>query len=434
MPLNQRHRQQLPGDIRRLWEDLTSEKQHRFAEYLGAPAFSSAYCRYFLPWNVLRLSSILKDAPLSLTTGSSVLDFGSGPLTFPIALYASRPELRKTPLTIYCADKTQRILAIGKAIFESLCVKIEGELPPWKIELTQLAFGTPLRIQTSSGSSSPVKRSVEESVGRFEKVDLLVEANMFNEFFWKGEAPLGTKATQNATKLLSYIKDSGTILLVEPGDPRSGAFISAMRAALAARGVKPIGPCPHRCACPMPGFFRSLGGNEDAKAGKMLAKMTPVVMPKWRPKYPWCHFTLSTESAPPWLDDLSRSAGLPKEKMVLSYLFAAKDSEERLAQEPIKTDTHANHLEVRVVSAAFPLPGKKMGCYACSNLGFTLLEWKEGSCPIASSQENQENRNISQTSRRENRLEPSSGDLLAITLGSAPNRRDEKTGAIVIPI
>jgi hypothetical protein len=143
---------------------------------------------------------------------------------------------------------------------------------------------------------------------------------------------------------------------------------------------------------------------------------------------------LSTESAPPWLDDLSRSAGLPKEKMVLSYLFAAKDSEERVAQEPIKTDTHANHLEVRVVSAAFPLPGKKMGCYACSNLGFTLLEWKEGSCPIASSQENQENRNISQPSRRENRLEPSSGDLLAITLGSAPNRRDEKTGAIGIPI
>lgn len=434
MPLNQRHRQQLPGDIRRLWEDLTSEKQHRFAEYLGAPAFSSAYCRYFLPWNVLRLSSILKDAPLSLTTGSSVLDFGSGPLTFPIALYASRPELRKTPLTIYCADKTQRILAIGKAIFESLCVKIGGELPPWKIELIQLAFGTPLRVQTSSGSSSPVKRSVEESVGRFEKVDLLVEANMFNEFFWKGEAPLGTKATQNATKLLSYIKDSGTILLVEPGDPRSGAFISAMRAALAARGVTPIGPCPHQCACPMPGFFRSPGGDEDAKAGKMLAKMTPVVMPKWRPKYPWCHFTLSTESAPPWLDDLSRSAGLPKEKMVLSYLLAAKDSEEKAAQKPIKTETHANQLEVRVVSAAFPLPGKKMGCYACSNLGFTLLEWKEGSCPIASSQENQENRNISQPSRRENRLEPSSGDLLAITLGSAPNRRDEKTGAVVIPI
>ena len=427
MPLNQRHRQQLPGDIRRLWEDLTSEKQHRFAEYLGAPAFSSAYCRYFLPWNILRLSSILKNAPLFLTTGSSVLDFGSGPLTFPMALYASRPELRKTPLTIYCADKTQRILAIGKAIFESLCVKIGGELPPWKIELIQLAFGTPLRVQTSTGSSSPGERPVE----RFEKVDLLAEANMFNEFFWKGEAPLGTKATQNAAKLLSYIKDSGTILLVEPGDPRSGAFISAMRAALVARGIMPIGPCPHQCACPMPGFFRSLGGDEDAKAGKMLAKMTPVVMPKWRPKYPWCHFTLSTESAPPWLEDLSRSAGLPKEKMVLSYLLAAKDSKEDSGQEPIKTDTHAHQLEVRVVSAAFPLPGNKTGCYACSNLGFTLLEWKEGSCPIANSQQN---KHISQTSKQEDRLEPSSGDLLALTLSSAPNRRDEKTGAVVIPI
>jgi len=111
--------------------------------------------------------------------------------------------------------------------------------------------------------------------------------------------------------------------------------------------------------------------------------------------------------------------------------LAAKDSKEDSGQEPIKTDTHAHQLEVRVVSAAFPLPGNKTGCYACSNLGFTLLEWKEGSCPIANSQQN---KHISQTPRQEDRLEPSSGDLLALTLSSAPNRRDEKTGAVVIPI
>lgn len=513
VPLNQRHRQQLPHDVRRLWEDLTSEKQHRFAEYLGSPAYSSAYCRYFLPWNILRLSSVLKSAPLTLKPGAVILDFGSGPLTFPIALYAARPELRKIPLTLYCADRTQRILTIGKAIFESLCAKLEGELPPWKIVLTQLPFGSP----------AP------------EKADLLAEANMFNEFFWKGEASLGARATQTAGQLLSYLKDSGSVFLMEPGDPRSGAFISAMRAALAAQGVWPAAPCPHWHACPMPGFFRSLGAREaeaedsDGDGGpgvgrgklarratdaptvgprtaythavgpydsdpshdvdfsldvgpcaepvrtersravfETAGRMQSVVMPKWRTKYPWCHFTLDTKGAPPWLEDLSRAAGLPKEKLVLSYLLAGRQLSEQdgspgehLRRGTAKTsDRPEASMKLRVISGSFPLPGGKLGCYACSPLGFTLLTWPEqayGAVPSRAgkepeAQQRARNRGAevkaapggSKGSAAENRparndsatVEPASGDLLTVNPGPAGTgqRRDEKTGAVVIAI
>jgi hypothetical protein len=197
----------------------------------------------------------------------------------------------------------------------------------------------------------------------------------------------------------------------------------------------------------MPGFFRSLGGDDDGESGKIPGKMAPVVMPKWRPKYPWCHFTLSTESAPPWLDDLSRSAGLPKEKLVLSYLLATKVSakapagEKTLTLEPAPTDAKARttprvcQLKARVVSNPFPLPGMKMGCYACSSLGFTLLEWDEGACHIASGAANgSANGDISQTSGQKESSGPSSGDLVVITLRSTLNRRDEKTGAVVVPI
>ncbi|MCE5257143.1 MAG: small ribosomal subunit Rsm22 family protein [Spirochaetaceae bacterium] len=402
IPLNQRHRQQLPHDIRRLWEDLTSEKEHRSAEYLGSPAYTSAYCRYFLPWNILRLASTLGNAPLGLGPGAVIMDLGSGPLTLPIALYAARPELREIPLRIYCVDRTPRILAVGKAIFESICAKTEGRLPPWEIILSQLPFGKPLT----------------------EKADLLTEANMFNEFFWKGKASLGERALQTAGQLLGYIKNSGSIFLMEPGDPRSGAFISATRAALAIQGAAPVAPCPHRHSCPMPGIFRSLptslndeqGLRDEGRirnAGQGKSCMESVVMPKWRTKYPWCHFTLDAAIAPSWLQDLSRAAGLPKEKMVFSYLVAHRQVSE--GKTPDSASDEA--MKVRVISESFSLPGNMLGCYACSREGFTLLRRPRPQTP---------------TNQHE---APEPGDLLTVQQSTAGARpRDEKSGAIIVSL
>ena len=349
VPLNQKHRQELGHTIRSLWEDLTSEREHRAAEYLSAPAYYSAYVRYFLPWNIVRLSSIFTNLPLNLVDGAIIVDIGSGPLTVPMALYVARPDLRGMPLTIYCTDKTERILKVGQTIFESLCVRISGALPPWKIILSRQQFGSHLT----------------------EKADLLTAANVFNEFFWKGKTPLGMRALLTAKQLLGYLKPNGSIFLMEPGDPRSGSFISAIRAALSAFGAAPAAPCPHARACPMPGIFRSLETpSGDPPSGAETKPLDSVVMPKRREKYPWCHFTIGAESAPGWMKALSDEAGLPKEKLVFSYLLSTISGEAKS-----KAQADAVAPLIRIVSEEFPLPGYKSGRYACSAEGYCLVRY-----------------------------------------------------------
>ncbi len=401
-PLSPKHRAGLKGDIRELWEELTSEREHRSADYLGTPPALSAYIRYFMPWNVFRLSAIFSNADFCLPDNAVVVDIGSGPLTLPIALYASRPELREVPLTIYCLDRVERILEAGKTIFETLCLRTEGRLPPWRIELKKEGFGGPLP----------------------ERAHLLSAANVFNEFFWKDKRPLGERAIETARILLTYLRENGSLFVMEPGDPRSGAFIAALRAALIAEGASPLGPCPHALACPMPGIFRHLLPPEatrvtkgDPNAAPSRFVLQPVVMPKKRDKFPWCHFGVDAERAPAWLKALSAEAGLPKERAVLSYLWAARGAAQRnpsLVPEPLHASdkerrARANRgILVRVVSEPFALPEGASGQYACSSLGYTLLR----------------------RAREDAAFNP--GDLLEVA-ASPSIKNDEKSGAVVLP-
>ncbi len=391
VPLSRSHRLGLGKNIRSLWEDLTSEREHRASEYLSAPAYYSGYLRYFLPWNLLRLSSFLPSLAFRLDDEATIIDLGSGPLTLPIALYLSRPELRTKKLTIICADRTEKILKVGLTLFESLCLRVGGSLPPWTIILRRHQFGIPLA----------------------EKADLLTAANVFNEFFWKSKVPLGMRASLTARQLLGYLKDSGSVLLVEPGDPRSGSFISALRAGLSSFGALPLSPCPHANDCPMPGIFRSLEGpgSEAGPGGEPGGRIKPksaqaMVMPKHREKYPWCHFTIGVDKAPAWLKALSAEAGLAKEKLVFSYLLSAIPDPHAALAKPREAEAR-----LRVLSEAFALPGGLTGRYSCSPKGYTLLRYSSLRATF------------------------SSGDLLPLASAKAAQgkeERDEKSGAILL--
>jgi hypothetical protein len=227
-------------------------------------------------------------------------------------------------------------------------VRLTGALPPWKIVLLKQQFG----------DRAP------------ERADLLTAANVFNEFFWKSKAPLGMRAVLTARQLLGYLNDNGSIFLMEPGDPRSGTFISAVRAALATFGLQPESPCPHANACPMPGLFHSLQTPGETVATMDAKNLPAVVMPKRRDKYPWCHFTIGTEAAPNWLKTLSDEAGLPKEKLVFSYLLSSMREEGPFA----KAAAPEKGL-VRIVSEEFALPEGKAGRYACSADGYSLVRY-----------------------------------------------------------
>ncbi len=401
-PIQAKHRAGLRGDIRALWEELTSERESRSVDYLGTPPALSAYLRYFLPWNVFRLSSIFSNADFCLPDKAIVVDIGSGPLTLPIALYASRPELRDVPLTFYCLDRVERVLEAGQAVFESLCMRTEGRLPPWRIVLRKDGFGSPLP----------------------ERAHLVAAANVFNEFFWKDKNPLGERALDTGRTLLSYLRENGSLFVMEPGDPRSGAFMTALRAAVASEGALPLGPCPHAMSCPMPGIYRHLLPPEetrvikgDPNAAPSRYVLPPVVMPKKRDKMPWCHFGVDTDKAPAWLLALSVEAGLPKERAVFSYLWAARGAMARPfagMPDPLHSSEKERRARVgkgilvRVISEPFALPDSSSGQYACSSLGYTLLKRPRDASPF----------------------EP--GDLLEVT-ASPLLRNDEKSGAIILP-
>ena len=352
-PLPSRFRAALPRDVAELSRLLTSGREDRSGSYLGKPALLSAYLRFFLPWNIYRLSRLFSFLPLELKAGDAINDFGSGPLTMAASLWISRSDLRGIPLEFRCIDKTAAVLEAGKKFFDALT----AALPPAGKEAIDKEAACPWTIRTIRGelqaranrNKGPKKSGGLSVEIRGKSAALSTAINIYNEIFWNF-SPFDTEGlelfAENQARLLSALTEiSGSVLVVEPGIPRSGEFISLLRDALIREGRAPISPCPHRGRCPFPG------------SGK--AK--------------WCHFAFDTEDAPKELHKLSAAARIPKERAVLSFLLAGPAAPSILnSKGPIKT---------RVISDSFRLGadgGNKSasdlwGRYGCSERGLVLV-------------------------------------------------------------
>jgi ribosomal protein RSM22 (predicted rRNA methylase) len=245
------------------------------------------------------------------------LDLGSGPLTIPVALWLSRPELRKKKLTWYCTDISQTALSLGEEIYLSIVAKTldnENEnIEPWKIIRVKGELGTEIR----------------------NKASFVTCANMFNELYYDTAKPLEEQAKKYTNTLISYATEKSMILVVEPAFPRSSRFISLTRDALIRKKFSIVSPCPHSKECCMDG----------RRGGK------------------WCHFVLNTDFAPKKLHKLSDKAGLPKDRASLSFVFAQNFE-----------NSQNEELKIRVVSDLIKLPQNATGRYACSKLGLTLVK------------------------------------------------------------
>jgi len=348
-PLPRRFRSGLPRDVAELSRLFTSGRGDRSLSYLGKPNLLSAYLRYFLPWNVYRLCRLLPSLSLNLKDKDAIIDLGSGPLTLVLALWLCCPELRPLSLEFLCVDRTALVLEAGKKIFTRLAAKADS----WKIRTIKGEI---------SGKKIRVNRNRNE--GFFNpgtmlhgKPAALVSAvNVFNEIFgeispWEvspaNRNGLKNLAEQSAGLLGSCAGDGakgGAVLVLEPGIPRSGEFISCLRASFLEQGLEPVSPCVHAHVCPFPGGLDS---------NKHKAK--------------WCHFSFDTDDAPQELLKLSAAAGIPKERGVLSFLLVKK-------QKSLEETTVPKGLpgRVRIVSDAFPV-GTYYSRYACSGLGSVLV-------------------------------------------------------------
>lgn len=326
MPMRRQHRRELPSEIRHLSHLLTDERGDLRRDYLSDPAALSAYLRYFLPWNIYRLGVLFSG--LALDPGgddpdgaATIVDLGTGPLTAPLALWLSRPRLRKRPLTFICVDRAPKPMRLGLDVLNSLAAA-QGGLAPWKITLVKGPLDARLR----------------------EKADLIIMANALNEVLHRGDSEdLFDTADALAWHLTSMLTPTGALCVVEPGVRPSAHLMAALRGGLLHHGLKPLAPCPHTEPCPMSG----------------------------RGYTAWCHFNFDAEAAPGWLKKLSDEAKLPKDNVSLSFLhFSAKGR--KLAAGEGKS-------LVRAVSGPFELPApdgmapRRFGQYACSERGLTLL-------------------------------------------------------------
>jgi hypothetical protein len=327
-PLPARFRPGLPRNVAELSRLLTGGRGERDEGYLGQPPLLSAYLRYFLPWNLYRLSRLLPSLPLALSPGDALTDLGSGPLTLPLGLWLFRPELRAVPLEVRCLDRTGAGLEAGKKLFAALA----GSGCPWTIRTIRASLGAPVRGPRAALVTA---------------VDLFTET--LRDIPAASVRALGQTAEKQGRLLSALAAETGSILVLEPGVPQSGAFIAALRRALLDLGRPPLAPCLHAETCPLPGP-QGTGG-----AGK------------------WCHFAFGAEGVPSGLRRLSAAAGLPKERVVLSFLLAGPRGQ------TARTGAAREELPVRIISDAFPVAsGGGYGRYGCSSRGLVLMAGSRG--------------------------------------------------------
>jgi ribosomal protein RSM22 (predicted rRNA methylase) len=328
-PMPGRFYSTLPSQVAELSRLLTGARGDRSLSYLSRPNFLSAYLRYFLPWNIIRLCKLLPSLDLPLRAKDVIVDLGSGPLTFVSALWLSRPDLRAIPLEFYCVDRCAPALNAGKKFFNAVCA---GENCVWKVNTVRENIN--LKTKTA-----PARK----------KAALVCAVNLFNETYedlpHNNSSALGRITADIALLTHNQASPSGYILTVEPGVPQSGHFISLLRSAFLELGRPPLSPCTHSGNCPMPGGKAAFGKTANIKKR-------------------WCHFAYTTEDAPKELQHLSSAARIPKERLVFSYLLTGAQAQATTAQTTEK---------IRVISDAFPLADKKSGRYGCSEDGLVLL-------------------------------------------------------------
>lgn len=324
-PLNSRQQALLPKQIRILSHYLTDERNDRWLGYMNQTTTLSAYVHYYLWWNLVRLTRLFANLPsdfFKLNKDDICLDLGSGPLTVPIALLLSRPELRNVPLTWYCLDISGQSMQFGHDIFLSIAARLKCE--PWNIVKVRASFGEKIK----------------------EKATLVTCANMFNET----NDDYSLSAQENAKKfteqLLYYtdLKNKGSrFLIIEPGVPKCGKFISLLRESFISKSFIPVSPCTHCLECPM-------NGEDKGRGGK------------------WCNYVFTTEDVPKRLLKLSEQANLTKERAVLSFVA--------LARSPLSNQMSNEKEELltfRIASDPIRLPGDRTGYYACSAMGLLLV-------------------------------------------------------------
>ncbi len=334
MPLQRSHRADLPEAVRDLSEILTSERNELGRSYWSSPRFVSAYVRYFLPWNLVRLTRLLPSLSLPAPTPEArlpiVMDLGCGPLTLPLALWLSRPDWRKIPLKLVAVDTAPRPMELGRALIKALAAALDEDLL-WQIELVRMPF----------------LRSLREVRGT---PHLLMAGNVLNEWRDRGNSTREERLDSLAGSVSRLLGNTGTGLFIEPGTRLGGGLTAGLREAALSYGLLPLAPCTHTEPCPL--LRRRDRG--------------------------WCH-AVQNAGGPGWLARLAAEARLPKDSLSLSFMLLRSEHYENMSAEG-DTQGLKDHVKAtegasvaRIISDAFFVPGLGHARYACCEKGLAIL-------------------------------------------------------------
>ena len=373
MPLNATRRRDLPAACRELSALLTTDRADLSQPYWTTPRLTSAYLRYFMPWNLIRLLPLLPSLPLTLPAASStpcaegervlVVDLGSGPFTLPLALWLSRPDFRAAPITLVCADTAPHPLHLGRDILELMRRELDPS-SPWEIHALRAPLGQALRRLRGRPwliSAGNVLNELEEKSRRpgawQDKICAFAENAarlLLPGGFLFGLEP----GTRQGAKLIRALREAAMYgELPDPADfgddtgddsPAVDAHLRGVPARLplppeewtATPRLTPLSPCPHAGSCPL-----DRPGNSA-----------------------WCHVNAPAADVPDELRSLSRRAGLDKDSVSLSFLLMRRPDERK----PASPAPHPDTLPARLLSEPFILPDRPgRARYACTSRGLT---------------------------------------------------------------
>jgi len=204
-----------------LMEGFTSDKPSRKADYLGRVEFLEAYLFWYLPHNLLKFSSLLPR--LNLEPSSQLTDFGSGPLTVPLAFWLLKKDWRALDLGWTLVEPYSKALDSGLKLLEHVVSRF-GQTLAWKFSRVRGRLGVAIQRKASLVVCSHVLNEVHDT-----------ETNLVHQ-------------------LLRDVLPGAHLLLVEPGTRLASRRLVKLRGEFLKQKLHILAPCTHLGPCPAPGL------------------------------------------------------------------------------------------------------------------------------------------------------------------------------------
>src|SRR2546422_10996948 len=155
--------------VRTLSRLLTKERDALGSDYFADPALRRAYLLYFLPVNLAKVASLLREMPELPARPLRVLDVGSGPGVGTLAVLGHLTQhgvAAQEGSEVIAVDRSRRALQEAEALWEQVSLTRRG--------------GPSFRFHTVTLDLERAGAHVPWKAGAF---DLVILANSLNELF-----------------------------------------------------------------------------------------------------------------------------------------------------------------------------------------------------------------------------------------------------------